>query len=121
MGGLALESYLIKPVQRLTKYPLFWKDLLKAVPHSHPERAQLEKADELVRTVSMAVNQTLSDEVARLKTVQVLKDLGSEWMELIAPHRKLVLEFTGVVHVGLRAWNATGYVLTDLLILCQQD
>ena len=25
--GLSLESFLIKPVQRLTKYPLFWKDL----------------------------------------------------------------------------------------------
>ena len=55
--GLSLESYLIKPVQRLTKYPLFWKDLLKSVPHAHPQRAMLEKAEELVRTVSMAVNQ----------------------------------------------------------------
>ena len=33
----------------------------------------LEKADELVRTVSMAVNQTLNEEVNRLKTVQLLK------------------------------------------------
>lgn len=119
--GLQLESFLIKPVQRLTKYPLFWKDMLKAVPHTHPQRAQLEKADELVRTVSMAVNQTLSDEVARLKTVQVLKDLGQEYMELIAPHRKLALEFTGVLHLGVRSWNAQGYVLTDLLIICQQE
>ena len=29
MKGLALESFLIKPVQRLTKYPLFFADLLK--------------------------------------------------------------------------------------------
>ena len=118
--GLSLESYLIKPVQRLTKYPLFWKDLLKAVPHTHPARDELEKADELVRTVSMAVNQTLTDELTRLKTVQVLKELGTDWMDLIAPHRKLVLEFTGSVHVGIKNWNACGYVLTDLLIICQK-
>ena len=118
--GLSLESYLIKPVQRLTKYPLFWKDLLKQVPHSHPDRPALEKADELVRTVSMAVNQNLNDEVSRLKTVQVLKDLGQEWMALIAPHRKLEKEFTATVHVGVRSWNAFGYVLTDLLIICQK-
>ena len=66
-------------MQRLTKYPLFWKDLLKSVPQTHPDRASLEKADELVRTVSMAVNQTLSDEVSRLKTVQnQLSNFGDE-------------------------------------------
>ena len=119
--GLSLESYLIKPVQRLTKYPLFWKDLLKSVPHAHPDRLSLEKADELVRTVSMAVNQTLSDEVSRLKTVQVLKELGSEWMELIAPHRKLVVEFSGTMHVGHKSWPASGYVLSDMLIICKHQ
>ena len=117
--GLSLESYLIKPVQRLTKYPLFWKDLLKQVPHTHPDRASLEKADELVRTVSMAVNQTLTDEVSRLKTVQLLQEFGADWMVVIAPHRKLVLEFTGVVYVGVRSFSAFGYLLTDLLLLCQ--
>ena len=119
--GRRLPDFLIMPVQRLTKYPLFWKDLLKSVPQAHPDRASLEKADELVRTVSMAVNQTLSDEVSRLKTVQVLKDFGSEWMDLIAPHRKLVTEFSGSVHSGLRSWTCTGYVMTDLLIVCQLD
>ena len=117
--GLSLESFLIKPVQRLTKYPLFWKELLKHTPHTHPERATLERADELVRTVSMAVNQTLNDEIARLKTVQLLGDLGPEWLELIAPHRNLVLEFHANVHISLRPLPVVGYVLTDLLILCQ--
>ena len=70
--GLTLESYLLKPIQRLTKYPLFWKDLLKSVPRTHPDRAALEKADELVRTVSQAVNAKLNEELARIKTVQML-------------------------------------------------
>ena len=30
--GLSLESLLIKPVQRITKYPLFFKDLARLVP-----------------------------------------------------------------------------------------
>jgi hypothetical protein len=117
--GMTVESFLIKPVQRLTKYPLFFKDLLKGVGHSHPDRPSLEKADELVRTVSMAVNQTLSDEVARLKTVQMLSDLGSAWMAMIAPHRKMEHEFEGTVHLGVRVQPINGYLLTDMLILCQ--
>ena len=117
--GLQLESYLIKPVQRLTKYPLFWKDLLKNVPTTHRDRVALERANELVVSVSMSVNATLNDELIRLKTVQVLKDLGSEWLELVAPHRKLVHEFNGTMTVGMRTWMASVYVLTDVLIICQ--
>ena len=37
IGGKRLEDYLIKPVQRLTKYPLFFKELLKALPDDDPE------------------------------------------------------------------------------------
>ena len=117
--GRRLPDFLIMPVQRLTKYPLFWKDLLKAVPHTHPQRASLEKADELVRSVSMAVNQTLADEVARLKTVQIIQDLGNDMMCLVAPHRAMILEFTAVIHSGLKKLNMTGYIFTDLLLLCQ--
>jgi len=50
--------------------------------------------------------------------VDLLAMLGTEWMELIAPHRKLSLEFTCDVHIGLRPLHVVGYVLTDLLILC---
>ena len=78
--GLQLESCLIKPVQRLTEYPLLWKAVLKNTARSHPERALLEKADELVRTVSMVVNQKLKDEVAYLKAVEEASPTGSRWL-----------------------------------------
>lgn len=119
--GMQLESYLIKPVQRLTKYPLFWKDLLKSVPRTHPDRAALEKADELVRTVSQAVNEKLNEELARIKTVQMLSDLGSVWMAVIAPHRKLEVEFQGTLHLGMRTYQVAGYLLTDYILICQLD
>ena len=67
----------------------------------------------------MAVNETLNLEIARFKTVQVLKELGSEWMALIAPHRNLLLEFEAEVHVDARPFAVVGYVLTDTLILCK--
>ena len=119
--GMPLESFLIKPVQRLTKYPLFWKDLLKGVPHTHPDRATLEKASELVTTVSLAVNQTLTDELTRLKLYQMFESMGGAWMPVITPHRKLESEFTCTVHVGgLRTVSANGVLLSDLLLLLQK-
>ncbi|ORX34423.1 hypothetical protein BD324DRAFT_657779 [Kockovaella imperatae] len=36
LGSMSLGSMLLKPVQRLTKYPLFLKRLLDVTPHSHP-------------------------------------------------------------------------------------
>ena len=39
--GLSLESLLIKPVQRITKYPLFFKDLVRLVPPTHTAHALL--------------------------------------------------------------------------------
>jgi hypothetical protein len=42
--GLGLESYLIKPVQRLLKYPLLLKELRKCTPPDDPEYALIEHA-----------------------------------------------------------------------------
>lgn len=32
LGGLSLHSYLLKPFQRITKYPLLLRELLKVTP-----------------------------------------------------------------------------------------
>lgn len=37
LKGLDIESYLIKPVQRLPKYVLLYKDLLKHTDKNHPD------------------------------------------------------------------------------------
>jgi hypothetical protein len=51
--------------------------------------------------------------------VQILSDLGAEWMALIAPHRTLELEISASVHVGVRPVPVVGYLLTDVLLLCR--
>ena len=46
-GGFAdlrLAACLIKPVQRLTKYPLLLRELLERLPDQHPYRAKLTAA-----------------------------------------------------------------------------
>lgn len=41
---LGLEGYLIKPTQRICRYPLFLKELMRGTPETHPDHADLEKA-----------------------------------------------------------------------------
>lgn len=43
-GKLSLDDLLIKPVQRIPRYVLFIKDLLKHTGPSHPDHAPLQKA-----------------------------------------------------------------------------
>lgn len=52
-----LPSMLIKPVQRVLKYPLLLEDLLKQTPASHPDYANLKKASVTVRSLADEINE----------------------------------------------------------------
>ena len=54
LGSMSLGSMLLKPVQRLTKYPLFIRRLLDATPYPHPCHADILQL--LSRTESIILN-----------------------------------------------------------------
>ncbi|XP_060950532.1 dynamin-binding protein isoform X1 [Limanda limanda] len=52
-----LGSFLIKPVQRVMRYPLLLMELLGATPESHPDRAQLTQALLAVKEINVNINE----------------------------------------------------------------
>ena len=44
--GLTLPMYLITPVQRIPRYRLLLKDIIKKTPEDHPDYPQLVQAEE---------------------------------------------------------------------------
>ncbi|KAL2704711.1 hypothetical protein AAEP93_005782 [Penicillium crustosum] len=52
-----LDSLLVKPVQRILKYPLILRDLLESTPNDHPDRAAIANALEEVTNVSHRINE----------------------------------------------------------------
>ena len=123
--GLSLESFLIKPVQRLTKYPLFFNDLLKQVPADAAARADLEKAAALVRDVSQAVDRSMAPEQFKLLgLLGQLEPLGGahrDWLSLLAPHRQLLAEIDNITFAtSTQTSDAVAYVLTDSLLVCKR-
>ena len=52
-----LQSLLIKPVQRVLKYPLLLEKLLKATPPSHPDQRRLLQALEAAQQVAQDINE----------------------------------------------------------------
>ncbi|ORY56212.1 Dbl homology domain-containing protein [Neocallimastix californiae] len=54
--GLTLDSFLIKPVQRICKYPLLLKELLKYTDESNKDYENLKNGYEKLQTVVNVVN-----------------------------------------------------------------
>jgi hypothetical protein len=52
-----LDSLLVKPVQRIVKYPLMLSQLLDSTPSDHPDRAALATALEGVTNISVRINE----------------------------------------------------------------
>uniref|UniRef100_A0A8W8J4E6 Intersectin-1 n=1 Tax=Magallana gigas TaxID=29159 RepID=A0A8W8J4E6_MAGGI len=59
--GMPLSSFLLKPMQRITKYPLMIQKILQYTPETHPDRQNLEdalaKAEELCSQVNEGVRE----------------------------------------------------------------
>ncbi|XP_072263549.1 intersectin-2 isoform X1 [Pyxicephalus adspersus] len=59
--GMPLSSFLLKPMQRITRYPLIIKNILENTPESHPDHANLkfalERAEELCSQVNEGVRE----------------------------------------------------------------
>ena len=57
LAGLSLLSYVIKPVQRLCKYPLLLRELLKNTGEGHPDRGGIVSAFEKTQMLVDEVNE----------------------------------------------------------------
>lgn len=67
-----LQSFLIKPIQRLCKYPLLLKSLLKRTDPSYPHYAELQTAYAIMRRVGATINeaQRKSENMQLIKKLQ---------------------------------------------------
>lgn len=54
---LPLADYLLKPVQRLLKYPLLLSELTKSMPTSSPGYASILAASKLLKDVADSINE----------------------------------------------------------------
>ncbi|XP_063771342.1 intersectin-2 isoform X2 [Pseudophryne corroboree] len=70
--GMPLSSFLLKPMQRITRYPLIIKNILENTPESHPDHANLrfalERAEELCSQVNEGVREKENSD--RLEWIQ---------------------------------------------------
>lgn len=127
---LDLESYLIKPMQRVTKYPLLLKEILKHTEPAHPDYAALDKCYTRIAEVVLEINEKKRQSENLVKLIQLqnnfITNAGEEPLKLISPHRRLVGHGTfKKVFVGTKApvkvKNGHLFLFNDMLLVASEE
>ncbi|KAL6070881.1 Rho guanyl nucleotide exchange factor [Balamuthia mandrillaris] len=126
---LQLTDFLIKPVQRLCKYPLLLRELLRHTDKAHADYSALESAYQKIQNVVTSVNTQKQNEEDLEKVAELLNILqGTEkfGVQLMVPGRRFIEE--GFIEQAIK--SGTGvcefqtmryYLFSDLLILCESS
>mmetsp|Transcript_24383 Transcript_24383/g.43259 ORF Transcript_24383/g.43259 Transcript_24383/m.43259 type:complete len:495 (+) Transcript_24383:167-1651(+) len=86
-----IASYLIMPVQRIPRYELLLKEIIKNTPEGDAELPSLNKALNMVRDAAQHNNQSMRSYQDVQKIVQIQSMLVGELKEdIIQPHRVLI-------------------------------
>lgn len=113
--GQQLESFLIMPVQRVPRYQLLLKELLKHTDASHPDHGDLSEALDLVAETAMHINESIRQ---RENSDKIREIQEREKVELLAPARIFLREgvLRKVCRRGPKEFNF--YLFSDLLMYC---
>lgn len=60
--GMPLSSFLLKPMQRITRYPLHIKNILECTAEGHPDRGPLKEALERAEELCQQVNEGVREQ-----------------------------------------------------------
>jgi hypothetical protein len=127
--SLDLSSYLLEPMQRITRYPLLIKQILHYTPKPHPDHADLlialsltEKVLSEVNTAAKkAENQAKMEEISDLVDVEALSGQGAK-LELNSMTRQLgrrELVHEGPLFKAKSGRKLYAYLFNDLILLCE--
>ena len=120
-----LETLLIKPVQRICKYPLFFRDLLRRIALSNPDRQVLEQASNLSERMAEEVNEKVkrADQAQAVVTASVR--LQGTAVDLVQPQRRLILEdVVKMQHdrkLRIKIKRYVFFLFNDIILLARPD
>uniref|UniRef100_A0A3P9K6I3 Phosphatidylinositol 3,4,5-trisphosphate-dependent Rac exchanger 1 protein n=1 Tax=Oryzias latipes TaxID=8090 RepID=A0A3P9K6I3_ORYLA len=75
---IPLEGYLLSPIQRICKYPLLLKELLKRTPKSHADYPAVQEALQAMKAVCSNINET-KRQMEKLEALEQLQSHIEGW------------------------------------------
>lgn len=115
-----LPSFLIKPIQRICKYPLLLEQLIKYTPNDYPNFQEQVDALHAIRRVTFSVNETKR----RVENQDIVRDLSDRLVDWKGHN---VEDFGSLIHDGsfpvLKAGTEREYhlYLFENIILCCKE
>ncbi|KAH3763183.1 FYVE, RhoGEF and PH domain containing protein [Pelomyxa schiedti] len=91
----SLPSLLVAPIQRLPRYQLMLREVLKFTEESHVDYKNISEALEKIADINSLVNESIRDMEEFEKILALQKQFIGYCPPLVAPHRKLLK--TGVL------------------------
>ncbi len=90
--NLPFGSWIIKPVQRLCKYPLLLRELLSQSPLDHPDYDSIKLAKEKIDEVVDQVNEGKRTAERQMKIIEIQDQMDGLVEDLVTPSRRFVRE-----------------------------
>lgn len=119
-GKLDLESYIIKPLQRICRYPLLLRELLKNTYETHPDYKYTQQALSQFDDVVRDINEKKRASENQMAIIE-LQQLFFDDVQLLKPARKLLLD------ADMKKITATGstskrhvFLFNDLLVIAEE-
>ncbi len=94
IGGLSLPSLLIMPVQRIPRYELLLRDLLKYTEDDHPDKPALEDAMAKIVVLAKQVNESKERQERMHAVWMIQKRFAAKpaFEPFVQPHRRFLRE-----------------------------
>eukprot|EP01127_Copromyxa_protea_P021519 TRINITY_DN7413_c1_g1_i1.p1 TRINITY_DN7413_c1_g1~~TRINITY_DN7413_c1_g1_i1.p1 ORF type:complete len:658 (-),score=95.74 TRINITY_DN7413_c1_g1_i1:140-2113(-) len=110
-----IGSFLITPVQRVPRYVLLLRDLLKHTPTSHPDYQELTVALQTLQSVASGIDESISaaENIAKCSQIQ---ELFTSYVNIVEPHRKYIAEGLLLKQCRKDRKERMFYLFTDILI-----
>ncbi len=118
-----LKAFLIMPVQRIPRYEMLLRELIRRTPPGHPDCAPLNEAYHKIQSISVLIDNRKDDNVRFQEVVRVHSLLEPKVPQLIAPTRRFVLEMVLLLHrkgPKPRPAPVMCFLFNDILILAER-
>ncbi|KAM9959600.1 hypothetical protein ACTFIR_000683 [Dictyostelium discoideum] len=112
---LDLRSYLIQPVQRITRYHMLLEEVLKHTDQSHTDYPTLTEAYRLMKQVTRDANEAIKKSENRQKVYEIQKMFVTD-PGIIAPHREFIYEGTLTKVCRKACKKRVVFLFSDILV-----
>ena len=121
LKNMDLSSYLIKPVQRLPKYVLLFKDLFKHTDDDHPDYENIKRALKMFLEINKENNQKMDNYLRNFKMFELQKQFESGKLIILDPKREFIEEQPLNLIFNNVSRSVICYFLSDMILVTERE